>query len=317
MKMTYPRSDLSDIKAYCRDHVAGKPDAFDRILALGRYCRFTDHKPGLTYLLTMLGTSGVLESIEERARELAGAQASCVVSALEKKPPLGSLYEEYPAVVKGMLDAMQATLPHTTCRRILAGNHHCIPAERFSEEKRKYAELGSLDAFLRYRHEEMIRNMEECLSENRLWFETRMTRQAIDYVRQNQEIQAGVREGSTVFITKIPYNIDGYLNATDSRERRFHACHCPFVRSSIADGSVSVAQLWCYCTGGFEKRVFDVLFEQEHAVEVLETVLGGSERCRFAIHTTDSTAVLKPVSSDSWTAVTSVFLPDKTDPENP
>lgn len=33
LKMVFPRSDCAEIKEYCRKHIAGKPDAFDRILA--------------------------------------------------------------------------------------------------------------------------------------------------------------------------------------------------------------------------------------------------------------------------------------------
>jgi hypothetical protein len=44
-----------------------------------------------------------------------------------------------------------------------------------------------------------------------------------------------------------------------------------------------VSSLWCYCSGGFTKLFFDVLFEQDLEVELLESVLAGDASCKFAI----------------------------------
>lgn len=278
----YPENDLRDIRHYTQHHIAGTADAHDRIVAIARYCKFTGNDEGLKYFLTMLGTTGVLESMEERAELILGEKEAHEIFASLEKPPLGSTYEAYPVVVETMLRSMQQRFPEKTCKKILAGNHHQIPIEKFNDDKEQYKELG-IDGYLRYRHKSMLEEMEACMREDRIWYEQKITPDVLAFVAANQEIQAGVRKGDIVYITKIPYNPEKYLAATDPVEKRFHACHCPFVRSSIVDGSVSVSPMWCYCTGGFEKMAFDVIFGKELEVEVLETVLGGESRCRFAI----------------------------------
>jgi len=40
--------------------------------------------------------------------------------------------------------------------------------------------------------------------------------------------------------------------------------------------------MFCYCSGGFEKVHFDVIFDEPVEVELLESVLKGDMRCRFA-----------------------------------
>ena len=38
---------------------------------------------------------------------------------------------------------------------------------------------------------------------------------------------------------------------------------------------------WCYCSAGYGKVRFDYVFGEETEAEVLESILGGSDRCRF------------------------------------
>jgi hypothetical protein len=65
--------------------------------------------------------------------------------------------------------------------------------------------------------------------------------------------------------------------------KRYYACHCPLVRASVLEGKPEISPTWCYCSGGFEKLLFDVIFDEQVEVEVLENALGGDLRCRFAI----------------------------------
>jgi predicted hydrocarbon binding protein len=52
---------------------------------------------------------------------------------------------------------------------------------------------------------------------------------------------------------------------------------------------------WCDCSAGFEKTLFDNAFGESLEVEVLESVLDGSERCRFAIKLPESVGRKKPL----------------------
>jgi len=41
--------------------------------------------------------------------------------------------------------------------------------------------------------------------------------------------------------------------------------------------------MFCYCSAGYEKIGFDVIFEESVEVELLESALKGDSQCRFAI----------------------------------
>lgn len=100
--------------------------------------------------------------------------------------------------------------------------------------------------------------------------------------------RAGNREGNAIFVTKIPYAPVEYLQETDPKMKRYYQCHCPLARASILNESPGVSPLFCYCSGGYEKLAFDVVFGEPVRVSVLKNALAGDLTCRFQIDIPDS-----------------------------
>jgi hypothetical protein len=103
-------------------------------------------------------------------------------------------------------------------------------------------------------------------------------------VKRHPEIHKGVRQGSIVYEAKIPYMTVDYLAESDKQRKRYHYCHCPWVRESLKAGDVSVSPTFCQCSAGFHKKSWEVIFEQPLQAEVVETVLKGDPWCKIAIH---------------------------------
>ncbi len=99
----------------------------------------------------------------------------------------------------------------------------------------------------------------------------------------NQELLSGSLVGEKLYITKIPYEINSYLNEKDEKLRRYHACHCSFVRENILSGKVDIPKEWCYCSAGFAKYPFEIILNQELDVKLLKTPVDGDLICRFEI----------------------------------
>ncbi|HPE21124.1 MAG TPA: hypothetical protein PLF44_04645 [Candidatus Mcinerneyibacteriales bacterium] len=272
------------LKGYLQEKVAGKDDAFLRLVALVRYLSFVDEKGLITYILTLAGTLGVLEHIKKSAREIAGEEAAGKMFENIGPLPTGTPYEKYPPLIQRFMEQMTQTVDEKTACRIMAGNHHEIPDESKWGERDRFIELGrDIDAFLKDHHKRKVEELDSCRRENKLWYETVITREVVDFVNDNPEVLGGVREGKEIFVTKFPYNAPAYLREKDPLLKRYHACHCGFARSAIIDGTAEIPRLWCACSGGFNKHLFDVIFEQPTTVRVVESVLTGDERCRFAI----------------------------------
>jgi hypothetical protein len=110
----------------------------------------------------------------------------------------------------------------------------------------------------------------------------------VEFVRGNQEICTGIRQGDKVYKTKIPYAPRQFLKERDPAMRKYYMCHCQLVRTALRDGKPRIPPTFCYCSAGFEKLHFDAIFGEPVEVELLETPLKGDARCRFAIRIPES-----------------------------
>lgn len=253
----------------------------ERLVAIARYCSMTKKNDYYRYFASVLGARGVLPDIGERVAAVAGEEVRRKVFQDVKLPPLGAPQESYPRLTQQILDRMEANLPREACRKILTWNYHKVPVEAFQEKKSRFDKAISIDAYLTAEHERLIQELERSMKEGRLWYEQEITPDVLEFVRGNQEICTGVRRGDAIYVTKIPYAPKQYLQATDATLKRYYACHCPLVRSAICD-TAQISSMFCYCSAGYEKLHFDVIFDEPVEVELVESILSGSMRCRFA-----------------------------------
>ncbi len=268
---------------YLQKFVTGNPDAVNQIIILFWYHDFIGDKEHSTSLITMLGTLDVIENQKKRLQELYGEELAELVFAEVKFPELGTALAAYPAAVSSYLNSMRKHLSVEQCQKVLAGNHHEVNVQNFAADKELFLEEKNLAVFLANKHQRLVEKLQHHADTGELWFEQYITPAVVDYVRANQVVQTGILEDGKVIVQKIPYNPSAWLQETDPQKKRYHACHCPFVRSSIIQGNEPSA-LWCYCSGGYTSLFFNYLLETELEVELLESVLDGADCCRFAIY---------------------------------
>lgn len=255
----------------------------ERLIALARYSYVTHRNDLFLQLVHVAEAPGILPVLRARARQIVGDEAAEKVFDGVDLPPEGSPIDAYPRVVEEILKRMQATLPTETCKQVLAGNMHQIPETSFADMKERFQGNPDIDALLADRHDRLVGELEDHMNQNRLWYEQEITPAVLEYVRSNPEIQSGVRDGDIIHVAKIPFAPQAYLDEKDPTRKRYYACHCPLARTSIISGEREVSSVFCYCSAGYEKLPFDVIFGEPVKVEVLESALGGSDRCRFAI----------------------------------
>jgi hypothetical protein len=274
--------DVGDLRQYASTLIARKKNTMDRFLALARYTYMAGLNEVFIYFTSIIGAREVLPSISERLALVAGEKVRAEVFEGIEPPPLGSPPEESPPVTSLLVDKLLKLGPET-CHRVLAANHHGVPVESFAKHKDWLREAGSLDAFLKRVHQEAVGELERYMKEGKIWYEQEITPEVVEFVKSNQEILSAVRDGEHLYITKIPYSPKGFLKESDPLLRRYYACHCPLARAAIIMEKTEIPLDWCYCSGGFEKLMFDVVFEEPTEVEVLESVLAGDPRCRFRV----------------------------------
>ena len=282
LNTSFESAGLEVLKDYVSRLIEGGKNSWERLVAIARYSNVVKKNDYYIYFTSILGVRNVLPDIGERLAAIAGEETRRKVFQGFTLPPLGSSQDNYPKLTKKIMDKMEAELPSATCKKILTWNYHKVPVEAFKEKKERFDKTDSIDEYLKDEHTRFIQELEGFMKDGRIWYEQTITPEVLEFIKGNQEICTGVRHGDKIYVTKIPYAPEQYLEESDPTLKRYYACHCPLTRSAIRDGKPEISPTFCYCSSGYEKLRFDVLFDEPVEVELLESVLKGDIRCRFA-----------------------------------
>lgn len=277
-----PRSDeaqnfISFLKA------AGR-DTYDNVAALARYGLFTENRSLYLTALQFVDGGEVLDNLYDRLARSAGTHMRDQIFRGVQLPTIGSPLAERPVVMRTVIRRMEELLDEETFTSILSGCLRTLPPEWYQEDKEKYRLAKNLDEYLDQRSLAYLAELEQIKDKGRLYFNQEITDEVIDFVRSQPEMARGVRRGNILYMAKIPYMAKEYLAENDERMKRYYYCHCPWVRASLKDGGATVSPRFCLCSSGYEKKAWEVIFDEPLVAEVVESVLRGDLRCTFAIH---------------------------------
>ena len=282
-KTSVESADLNELRSYVSLLIKEGKNSLDRLIALARYCGFVKKNDHFVYLVSLFGAREVLPGIGERLEAIAGKEARRKVFDGFELPPLGSPQDDYPKLTKKVVDRLEAELPSETCREVLTFNYHKVPVEAFKEKKKRFEKAKNIDEFLKDEHRRFIEELSGYMKRGQIWYEQEITPEVLELVKGNQEIQNGIRQGNKIYVSKIPFAPKQFLAEKDPIMKRYYTCHCQLVRTAIRDGKPKISPVFCYCSGGYEKLPYDVIFGEPVEIELLESVLKGDMRCRFAI----------------------------------
>lgn len=176
---------------------------------------------------------------------------------------------------KEAIDRLDTLVDERNRRKIMAGCVCHFPEKLLLPLRAKYAETKDIDTV-----HGMLREMFISDLKNELKLDDGLIRRII----ASGWGVAGLKIGNTIIATKLPFELREYLKATNSREKRYHYCHCPRIREAIKLSEHGISMTYCYCGAGFYKDIWEKILQQPVEVEVLETVLQGSSVCRIMIH---------------------------------
>jgi hypothetical protein len=258
-------------------------DTFDNILALARYVLFTNNKTLTTHALELIDGAEVMENLSKNLKQKVGEGKWREIFGDIKLPAPVTHPRDKPKITKKVMERLEAKLDKEKCREVLSSNLHFVPDEAFMPFKKAFQESKNIDDFLHNRHKEYVEELAEHAKEKTLYYTQEVDDEVVEYVRRTPTCQVGVRDGDVIYVTKIPYMAKKYLHGNNEKMKRYYACHCPWVREAIKSGT-EISPEFCYCSAGFEKRLWDVIFDCPVKADVLQTVLKGDLVCRFAIH---------------------------------
>jgi|LGOV01.1.fsa_nt_gb hypothetical protein len=276
-------TNINDIKKYAEYLISIRQNTYNNLVHIARYYNFVKKSDLYIHMTKYFNSIGVLENILDRITLYESKDKQEEIIKNMELPPFGLDSMLLPTYTKEFMDKLNKYLPRNSCNKILAGNNHRIPKESFSKEKEFYQKSESLEVYLKDRHTRKVAELQKHCDNNSVWFEQIITKEAIEYVKSNQEILSGVVKDDKLYVTKIPYEIEKFLNEENDVLKRYYACHCSFVRENIKDEKEVISKEWCYCSGGFAKYPYEIIFEQDLDVKLLKTPLDGDYVCRFEI----------------------------------
>jgi len=276
-------ASIPQIQMILNEWIQDQTNDLDSILALARYYTITSNHELYVYFTRITGGLGVIETIKERFDEVMAPDLAKDHLSL-KLPPLGTDPQDVPSFIDQFMKQLEAvSTPHQT-QHILCGNNHQLDKAAFLKEKEIYESSASLDDYLKGLHDRKVNELQAYCDQNKVWFEQKITQATVDFVASNPELLSATHHDGILYLTKIPYDPDAYLKETDPIKKRYLTCHCPFAREAILKGEPKISKNWCHCSAGFEKFHFETIMDKTLEVDVLESVLNGDDRCRFAIH---------------------------------
>ncbi|MDC7242593.1 MAG: hypothetical protein PQJ44_01100 [Sphaerochaetaceae bacterium] len=281
------KATINDIERYMKHLIESGNNKYSEVIHFARYFCYVNMQDNYLHMTKYFNSLGVLENIVERIGVYESEDIKEIFLGDLELPPFGTSPKEMPRYTNQFIKRLLSQIEIEKCRHILAGNNHQIPDKKFSIEKAYYDNSISLKDYLKERHQRKVKELINFYENNRIWFEQIITPDVISFVKNNQEILSGVLKDNKLYITKIPYDINNYLKAKDAISKSYYACHCSFVRENILSNKEDIPKTWCYCSGGFAKRPFEVILGKSLNVKLLESAIDGDDFCRFEIDLTN------------------------------
>ncbi len=185
-----------------------------------------------------------------------------------------------------LMERFDRIVDKQTANRILSRVRHGLKPSHSAWAREKFLKYNDLDAFINDSIQEGIADFDKLYREGKDFYGQPITKEVLDFIKRNPGMISAVRDGNKLYITAYPANISDYLNASDSREKRYHACHCPFAKESILAEHM-VSSTLCYCSLGHVKNFWEAAFDTELEGEVVTSALNGDMLCTYVVFIPD------------------------------
>jgi len=282
--MTLENASDEAAQAFVDQLITESSNNYDNLVALLRYGYFCRNNALYVAILELLDGEEAFGGLYRKLGEVLGVEKRAEIIGEIQIPPLGISSQKKAHLTQIVMERLGHIVDADTQAQIFSDSFRDLPDTYYEKDKQKYWEIGGFDRYLETKRAEFIALLEQLLDEGRLFFSQEITQEVIDFVRADLEISQGVRKGNILYVTKIPYMTKQYLAETDLNLKRYYACHCPWARESLRNGETPVSAKFCQCSAGFHKKSWEVIFGKPLQADVLESVLKGDLRCRFAIH---------------------------------
>jgi hypothetical protein len=279
-----PQPGKDDLLAFSSQLITSGENTVASYYALARYAYFTGNHPVYVATVDLLDGAEAMGNLYQKAGSTLGTERRDEIFEGVELPELGLPNPEKVAITRKVMPRLVEIADPLECEEILSDSLRDLEDSWHADDKKLYEECDSFDEFLDKSAQNFIALLEKLRDEGKPFFTQFITNEVVEYVRDEPLIARGVREGDILYEVKIPHQTSEFLAASDPVEKRYHYCHCPWVKESLKNGASDIPGTFCNCSGGFHKKRWEVIFGQKLKAEVIESVLQGDDWCKIAIH---------------------------------
>ena len=256
----------------------------DLLRALINYANFIKKYDYIVEIIDISESYNAMDNLYQRVAEQFDEKTRDEIFENMEIPPLGSHPDKKPEFTKIILKRLEEKLGEEKTIEILKPCLHGRPGD-LKKDREDFLRLNDIDEFLKLKKQELIERLQKHQKEGTLEFAQYIDDEVIEFVKNTPSINPGIREGNKIISAKLPYQTKKHIQAKDKRMKGFYSCYCPWIRGAIKNGTdQELFSDFCYCSAGYIKKFWDVIFDQPTNVEPIETPLTGGLLCKFAVH---------------------------------
>ena len=253
--------------------------------ALLNYANFTKKYDYVVEIVDIVESFNAMDNLYLRIAEEFDDKVRDEIFKNINIPPLGVDPDKKPKISKIVMKRLEEKLGEEKTIELLAPCLYGRPLEPIKKDREVFLRINDIDEFLKEKKQESIKTAQKHQKEGTLLYAQYVDEEVVEYIKDNLTITPGIREGDKIIATKTPYQIKKFLNAENERMKRYYSCYCAWVRGAIKNGTEKeISPNFCYCSTGFTKKYWDVIFDQPIKIDLIESPLSGALECKFAIH---------------------------------
>jgi hypothetical protein len=281
---TVDRASSEEFYEYSAHLIGHEKNIYETYSSILRYALFTDNKDLYVATMEVFDGEEVMRNLSKRLTDEFGEEFRNEIFEGISLPPLGIRPQKKPAYTKKLISRLEKKLGTARCTEFLAQGLRDRYEEWRRPDRKKFLQSKNIDAFLENKRRGYIEELEQHCKNGTLYFTQRITKEVLEFIKNDPAIEVGIREGDTIITKKIPHMAKEYLEEEDEQKKRYYYCHCPWVKEALADSSRPISPAFCNCSAGYYKAYWEIVLDQPVNVEVLGSILNGDPVCTFAVH---------------------------------
>ena len=151
----------------------------------------------------------------------------------------------------------------------------------FKKSDKKELTINDIDSIIAKLNTKFCNQLRECHKSGKLFYNQKVDDMVMSAYETGKWFMR--RNGSKIILIKNPYIVSKYLTETNTKMKRYYACHCPWARQSILNDK-TVSKSFCYCSFGHDKYELESALGRQLDGRVICSVLEkDSLQCVFEI----------------------------------